>query len=87
MTENHYLTPEELRKLWVPGKLEIVNVASGDPPDTAFIIVKSQASSERIPTSGFVVMTLGGDGDSSTRRSDGKALKLPARTPQILPDE
>jgi hypothetical protein len=87
LTENNYLSEAELRKLWMPGRMEIVNVASGDPPDTAFIILKTQASAERIPTSGFVVMTLGGDGGSHTRSTDGHFLKLPARTPQILPDE
>lgn len=87
LTENHYLSEAELRKLWIPGKMEIVNVASTDPPDTAFLIVKTQASSERIPTSGFSVMTMGGDGGSYSRKTDGRALKLPACTPQILPGE
>jgi hypothetical protein len=87
LTENNYLSPAELQRIWGSGRLEIVNAASSDPPDTAFIIVKRRASSAAIPKDGFVVMTIGGDGGSHTRSTDGSSIKLPARTPQILPDE
>ena len=89
MVRMGYLKDDEVEKLHLEN-FALTNFSSGDSPDTTCIVSRELLDptyNRAAPNDSYVVFDIRGAGTSSAKATDRMKVKLPTRTPQILPTE